>query len=135
RKLEKARKRAFSAQEERAALDARIRELEALVRAREEEAARLRGRIDGLEAERDGAAREAARLREELARATRAAAAARIDPDEHALLRKRVEAAEDEVRRLNGALRAAEQEASRWRQRERVQRRAYTVLRGELDIV
>ena len=135
RKLEKARKRAFAAQEERGPLEARVKELEASVRGREEELARLRGRLDAFESARESADRETGRLREELARAEKAAAAAlRVDPEEHALLRKRVDAAEDEVRRLGAALRAAEQEASRWRQRERVQRRAYTVLRGELDI-
>src|SRR5690606_12843661 len=108
--------------------------LEALARGREEEAARLRARVDGFEADRESAGKELARLREELARAAKAASAARIDPEEHKSLRQRVDAAEDEVRRLNGRLREAEQEASRWRQRERVQRRAYTVLRGELDI-
>jgi len=134
RKLEKARKRAFSAQEERAPLEARVKELEGQARAREEEAARLRGRLDGFDADREAAGREAARLREELARAEKAAAAVRVDPGEHAFLRKRADAAEDEVRRLGAALREAEHEASRWRQRERVQRRAYTVLRGELEI-
>jgi len=134
RKLEKARKRAFTAQEERAPLESRLKELEALARSREEEAVRLRARLDGFEADRESTGRESTRLREELARAEKAAATLRIDPQEHAFLRKRADAAEDEVRRLGAALREAEHEASRWRQRERVQRRAYTVLRGELDI-
>jgi chromosome segregation ATPase len=134
RKLEKARKRAFAVQEERAPLEARLAEVEDRLRARDEEAGRLRARAEQLEAERSVAAREMDRLREELARAEGAAAAVRIDPDSHRELGQRVEAAEEEVRRLQAVLREVEHDASRWRQRERVQRRAYTVLRGELEV-
>jgi chromosome segregation ATPase len=134
RKLEKARKRAFTATEEKAPLEARAAELEAKLRARDLEAARLRGQVALLEAEQERATREGARLREQHARAVQAAATVRIDPGEHRQLAQRSEAAEQEVRRLAGLLRDSEREAGRYRQRERVQRRAYTVLRGELDV-
>jgi len=134
RKLEKARRRAFAAQEERRPLEARAAEAETRVREREAEIARLRGELEGLAARAAAAAQEAERLRAQLDEARRQAAAARIDPEEHRSLGLRAAAAEAEVRRLGEALREAAQEASRWRQRERVQRRAYTVLRGELEV-
>lgn len=134
RKLEKTRKRAFAAQQERDPLAARVTELETMLMDRERTAAELRLRLEGFADERAGTARELAKLRDELAEARRDTTGARIDPGEHGLLQQRAEAAETEVRRLQTLLRAAEQEASRWRQRERVQRRSYTVLRGELEI-
>lgn len=134
RKLEKARKRAFAAQQEREPLTARVTELETALADREAAAADLRVRLEGFAEERAGTAQALGRLREELAEARQAAAGSRIDPREHGSLQQRVEAAETEVRRLQSLLRAAEQEVSRWRQRERVQRRSYTVLRGELEI-
>jgi hypothetical protein len=134
RKLEKARKRAFDAAEEKRPLEERAGELEIRLRARELDAARLRDQVAHLEAEHERAAREGARLREEHARAVQAAAAASIDPEDHRQLAQRSAAAEQEVRRLAGLLHDSEREKSRYRQRERVQRRAYTVLRGELDV-
>ncbi len=134
RKLEKARKRAFVAQQEREPLAVRITELETTLADRERMAAELRRQLESFAEERERSGRELARLGEELAGARQAAAGARIDPGEHALLQQRVEAAESEVRRLQTLLRETEHEASRWRQRERVQRRSYTVLRGELEI-
>jgi chromosome segregation ATPase len=134
RKLEKARKRAFVAQQEREPLAARIAELETTLTDRERVATELRRQLESFAEEREHTGRELARLGEELTGARRAAAGARIDPGAHGLLQQRVEAAESEVRRLQTLLREAEHEASRWRQRERVQRRSYTVLRGELEI-
>jgi chromosome segregation ATPase len=124
RKLEKARKRAFAAQQEREPLAARVQELESTLADRDRTAGELRARLDGFADERETAAREVVKLRDELASARQAATSARIDPGEHSLLEQRVEAADSEIRRLQPLLRAAEQEASRWRQRERVQRRS-----------
>ena len=133
RKLEKARKRAFVANEEKGPLEARAAELEAKLRARELDAARLRDALIRLQAEHERAVREGAHLREEQAHAVQAAAR-QVDPEAHRQLAQRCEAAEQEARRIAGLLRDSEREASRYRQRERVQRRAYTVLRGELDV-
>ena len=44
-----------------------------------------------------------------------------------------MDAAEAEVRRLNGQIREVERDALRYRQRERTHRRLYMVMRGELD--
>ncbi len=136
RRLEKAKRRAFSVQEERAPLEARASALETELRDREAECKRLRDEVARLEADVDGARRDAARLREEASVAVqerdKAARVARIDPDEHRSLAHRADAAEEEVRRLNARIRDVERDAMRIRQRERTHRRLYMVIRGEL---
>ncbi|RIL03971.1 MAG: hypothetical protein DCC71_14545, partial [Proteobacteria bacterium] len=73
---------------------------------------------------------EAARAAEQRAEAAREP---RVDPDAHRGLAHRADAAEEEVRRLQGQLRELERESMRYRQRERTHRRLYMVIRGELD--
>jgi chromosome segregation ATPase len=136
RRLEKAKRRAFSVQEERAPLEARASALEAELRERESECKRLRDEVAKLEGDVDAARRDTTRLREEAALAAqerdKAARVARIDPEEHRGLAHRADAAEEEVRRLTGQLRDVERDAQRYRQRERTHRRLYLVIRGEL---
>jgi chromosome segregation ATPase len=136
RRLEKAKRRAFSAQEERAPLEARAGALETELREREAECKRLRDEVAKLEGDVDGARRDTARLREEASVAVqerdKAARVVRIDPDEHRGLAHRADAAEEEVRRLNARIREVEADAMRIRQRERTHRRLYMVIRGEL---
>lgn len=136
RRLDKAKRRAFSVQEDRAPLEARASALEAELRAREAECKRLRDDVARLEGDAEGARRETARLREEASVAVqerdKAARVARIDPDEHRALAHRADAAEEEVRRLNARIRDVERDAMRFRQRERTHRRLYMVIRGEL---
>jgi hypothetical protein len=55
-----------------------------------------------------------------------------IDPEEHRGQAQRLEAAEEEVRRLGAQIRDVERDAMRYRQRERTHRRLYLVIRGEL---
>jgi chromosome segregation protein len=136
RRLEKAKRRAFTVQEERAPLEARATALEAELRERESECKRLRDDVAKLEGDMDGARRDTTRLREEASLAVqereKAARVARIDPDEHRGLAHRADAAEEEVRRLTAQLRDIERDALRYRQRERTHRRLYLVIRGEL---
>jgi chromosome segregation protein len=136
RRLEKAKRRAFTVQEERAPLEARATALEAELRERDGECKRLRDEVAKLEGDVDGARRDTTRLREEVALAVqereKAARVARIDPDEHRGLAHRADAAEEEVRRLSAQLRDIERDAMRYRQRERTHRRLYLVIRGEL---
>ena len=136
RRLEKAKRRAFTVQEERAPLEARATALETELRDRESECKRLRDDVAKLEGDLDGARRDTTRLREEAALAVqereKASRVARIDPDEHRGLAHRADAAEDEVRRLTAQLRDVEKDALRYRQRERTHRRLYLVIRGEL---
>ena len=136
RRLEKAKRRAFSVQEERAPLEARAAALETELRDRETECKRLRDEVAKLEGDVDGARRDTTRLREEAALAIqereKASRIARIDPDEHRALAHRADAAEEEVRRLTAQQREIEKDAMRYRQRERTHRRLYLVIRGEL---
>ena len=135
-RLEKAKRRAFTAQEERTSRAARITALETELGDRERETKRLRDEVARMEGEVEAANRDRIRLREETQRATEAREAAarvpRIDPEEQRTLAHRVDAAEAEVRRLNGQLREIERDAMRYRQRERTHRRLYMVIRGEL---
>lgn len=135
-RLEKAKRRAFAAQEERAPLEARLAALETELGDRERETKRLRDEVARLEGEFEGANRDRTRLRDEAKRAVEASEAAtrapRIDPEEQRSLAHRADAAEAEVRRLNGLLREIERDAMRYRQRERTHRRLYMVIRGEL---
>ena len=136
KRLEKAKRRAFSAQEEKAPLEVRVAAIEAELRDRDAECKRLRDEVAKLEADVDGARRDTVRLREEASHAVqerdKAARVVRIDPDEHRALAHRADAAEEEVRRLNGQIREVERDALRYRQRERTHRRLYMVIRGEL---
>lgn len=135
-RLDKAKRRAFQAQEEKAPLEARIAALETELGDRERETKRLRDDVARLEGEVDGAARDRERLREEAARVTgerdKAAREVRVDPEEHRATTHRLAAAEEEVRRLGAQLRDLERDAMRYRQRERTHRRLYMVIRGEL---
>lgn len=135
-RLDKAKRRAFQAQEEKAPLEARIAALETELGDRERETKRLRDDVARLEGEVDGAARDRERLREEAARVTgerdKAARELRVDPEEHRATTHRLAAAEEEVRRLGAQLRDLERDAMRYRQRERTHRRLYMVIRGEL---
>jgi len=135
-RLEKAKRRAFSAHEERAPLEARAAATLADLRDRDAECKRLRDEVARLEGDTDAARRDVVRLREETSQAVqerdKAARVVRIDPDEHRALSHRVDAAEDEVRRLNAQIRDVERDALRFRQRERTHRRLYLVIRGEL---
>jgi len=136
RRLEKAKRRAFSAQEEKAPLEARVTAIETELRDRDAECKRLRDEVAKLEGDVDGARRDTVRLREETAHAVqereKASRVVRIDPDEHRTLSHRADAAEEEVRRLNAQIRDVERDAMRFRQRERTHRRLYLVIRGEL---
>jgi chromosome segregation ATPase len=136
-RLDKAKRRAFAAQEDKGALDARIAALETELRDREAETKRLRDEVARLEGRLEDAGRDTARLRDESARVSaerdHAARALRVDPEEHKALARRAEAAEEEVRRLTGQQREIERDALRYRQRERTHRRLYMVIRGELD--
>ena len=135
-RLEKAKRRAFSAQEEKAPLEARAAATLAELRDRDAECKRLRDEVARLEGDTDAARRDVVRLREEASQAVqerdKAARVVRIDPDEHRALSHRVDAAEEEVRRLNAQIRDVERDALRFRQRERTHRRLYLVNRGEL---
>ena len=136
RRLEKAKRRAFSAQEGKAPLEARVTTIEVELRDRDAECKRLRDEVAKLEGDVDGARRDTVRLREETAHAVqereKASRVVRIDPDEHRTLSHRADAAEEEVRRLNAQIRDVERDAMRFRQRERTHRRLYLVIRGEL---
>jgi chromosome segregation ATPase len=136
RRLDKAKRRAFSAQEEKSPLEARVTAIETELRDRDAECKRLRDEVAKLEGDVDGSRRDAGRLREEASQALqerdKAARVVRIDPDEHRALSHRADAAEDEVRRLNAQIRDVERDAMRFRQRERTHRRLYLVIRGEL---
>jgi chromosome segregation ATPase len=136
-RLEKAKRRAFAAQEEKAPLEARIAALETELGDRERETKRLRDDVARLEGEVEHGARERTRLRDEATRANeerdRATRVRTVDPEEHRGLAQRLEAAEEEVRRLGAQIRDVEREALRYRQRERTHRRLYMVIRGELD--
>ncbi len=136
KRLEKAKRRAFSAQEEKAPLDARVAAIETELRDRDAECKRLRDEVAKLEVEVDGARRDTVRLREETSHAVqerdKAARVVHIDPDAHRSLSHRADAAEEEVRRLNAQIRDVERDAMRFRQRERTHRRLYMVIRGEL---
>lgn len=136
-RLDKAKRRAFAAQEEKAPLEARIAALETELGDRERETKRLRDDVARLEGEVDNGARERTKLREDAARASeerdRATRARTIDPEEHRAVAQRLEAAEEEVRRLGAQIRDVERDAMRYRQRERTHRRLYMVIRGELD--
>jgi chromosome segregation protein len=135
-RLDKAKRRAFTAQEEKAPLEARIAALETELGDRERETKRLRDDLARLEGEVEMANRDKTRLRDETQRAVEAREAAarvpRVDPEEQRSLAHRADAAEEEVRRLNGQLREIERDAMRYRQRERTHRRLYMVIRGEL---
>lgn len=135
-RLDKAKRRAFTAQEEKAPLEARIAALETELGDRERETKRLRDDLARLEGEVEVANRDKTRLRDETQRAVEAREAAarvpRVDPEEQRSLAHRADAAEEEVRRLNGQLREIERDAMRYRQRERTHRRLYMVIRGEL---
>jgi len=135
-RLEKAKRRAFTAQEEKAPLEARVSAIEVEVRDRDAECKRLRDQVAKLEGDIDGARRDAGRLREQASNAVqerdKASRVVRIDPDEHRTLAHRADAAEEEVRRLNARIRDVERDALRYRQRERTHRRLYLVIRGEL---
>lgn len=136
-RLEKTKRRAFTAQEERAPLAARIAALETELGDRERDGKRLRDEVARLEGELEGGARERTRLRDDAARNAlerdKAARVVRVDPDEHRALTQRLEAAEEEVRRLAGQIKDVERDALRYRQRERTHRRLYIVIRGELE--
>jgi chromosome segregation ATPase len=136
RRLDKTKRRAFSAQEEKSPLEARVAAIETELRDRDAECKRLRDEVARLEGDVDGARRDTVRLREEASRAVqerdKASRVARIDPDEHRALSHRADAAEEEVRRLNAQIRDVERDAMRFRQRERTHRRLYLVIRGEL---
>jgi chromosome segregation protein len=136
RRLEKAKRRSFNVQEERAPLEARAATLEAELRDRDDECKRLREDVAKLESDLEGTRRDTTRLREEASLAAqerdKASRVARIDPDEHRGLAHRADAAEEEVRRLSAQLRDIEKDAMRYRQRERTHRRLYLVIRGEL---
>ena len=67
-RLDKAKRRAFAAQEEKSTLDARIAVLESELRDREGEAKRLRDEVARLEGRLEDAGRDTARLRDESAR-------------------------------------------------------------------
>lgn len=135
-RLDKAKRRAFAAQEEKAPLEARIAALETELGDRERETKRLRDDLARFEAEIESSNRDKTRLREEAVRAVEArdaaARAPRVDPEEQRSLAHRADAAEEEVRRLNGQVREIERDAMRYRQRERTHRRLYMVIRGEL---
>ena len=135
-RLDKAKRRAFTAQEEKAPLEARIAALETELGDRERETKRLRDDLARLEGEVELASRDKTRLRDETQRAVEARDAAarvpRVDPEEQRSLAHRADAAEEEVRRLNAQLREIERDAMRYRQRERTHRRLYMVIRGEL---
>ncbi len=135
-RLEKAKRRAFSAQEEKAPLEARVAATQVELRDRDAECKRLRDEVARLEGDTDAARHDVVRLREEASHAVqerdRATRVVRIDPDEHRALSHRADAAEEEVRRLNGQIRDALRDALRYRQRERTHRRLYLVIRGEL---
>jgi chromosome segregation ATPase len=135
-RLEKAKRRAFSAQEEKAPLETRVTAIEVELRDRDTECKRLRDEVAKLEGDVDTARRDTVRLREEASQAVqerdKAARVVRVDPDEHRALAHRADAAEEEVRRLNSQIRDVERDAMRYRQRERTHRRLYLVIRGEL---
>jgi chromosome segregation ATPase len=135
-RLEKAKRRAFSAQEEKAPLETRVTAIEVELRDRDTECKRLRDEVAKLEGDVDTARRDTVRLREEASQAVqerdKAARVVRVDPDEHRALAHRADAAEEEVRRLNAQIRDVERDAMRYRQRERTHRRLYLVIRGEL---
>jgi chromosome segregation protein len=135
-RLEKAKRRAFSAQEEKAPLETRVTAIEVELRDRDAECKRLRDEVAKLEGDIDTARRDTVRLREEASQAVqerdKAARVVRVDPDEHRTLAHRADAAEEEVRRLNAQIREVERDALRYRQRERTHRRLYLVIRGEL---
>lgn len=135
-RLDKAKRRAFQAQEDKAPLEARIAALETELGDRERETKRLRDDVARLEGEVESAARDRERFREEATRFAgerdKAARELRVDPEEHRATTHRLEAAEEEVRRLGAQLRDVERDAMRYRQRERTHRRLYMVIRGEL---
>ncbi len=136
-RLDKAKRRAFAAQEEKAPLEARVAALETELGDREREAKRLRDDVARLEGNLEDAGRDRAKLRDDATRLAgerdKAARELRVDPEEHRSVAHRLEAAEEEVRRLGGQLRDVERDALRYRQRERTHRRLYMVIRGELD--
>ena len=131
RKLDKAKKRAFAAREERAPLESRVAEAEARVAERDAELARLRDEVVRLGQSAERSEREAERTRGELARRPEAPA---VSPEQLGVLEQRAEQAEGAVRELHQKLEESGRECSRYRQRERTHRRLYMVIRGELEI-
>jgi chromosome segregation ATPase len=136
-RLDKAKRRAFAAQEEKAPLEARVAALATELGDREREAKRLRDDVARLEGQLEDVGRDRAKLREDATRLAgerdKAARELRVDPEEHRGVVRRLEVAEEEVRRLGGQVRDVERDALRYRQRERTHRRLYMVIRGELD--
>lgn len=138
RRLDRAKRRANAAQQEREPLAERAAALENQLAAREREGREAREAAERAERAFGEAERERVRLEASLEQA-----AARNGPDAAARLereaaradeeRARAERAEAECARLERRARQAEREAGRYRQRERTQRRLYTVVRSQLE--
>jgi chromosome segregation ATPase len=134
RKLDKTKKRAYSAHEETSGLEGRVRELEETARRREVEAREARAEVNRLEGRLQQQEGEGARFRARLATSKPGSKGPNADPEELARLTKQVAAAKAELKELTEKLLASEREASRYRSRERTHRRLYLIIKGELDV-